>query len=142
MPNSRALGSIVVALGAAGMMSPPVMSSAMAADDQVHQWFVQERARTDGQPGPLPYPAGRDIAGAHGSPGITKMAAGAKRAPQKICSFFNHPGLDTVLWRVPCEPPLVAIQPHGRCPFFDQPGLDVVLWLEPCESVRKRSVAR
>jgi hypothetical protein len=110
----------------------------MAADEQMHQWFVQERARTDGEPAPAPYPFRRDIAGTHGSPGPAEMAAGGKRTPQKLCSFFNHPGLDTVLWNVSCEPPLVASQPPARCPLFNQPGLDVVLWLEPCESIRKR----
>ncbi len=58
-----------------------------------------------------------------------------QQVAQKQCKVFNQPGLDVVLWTVPCEASNPAPAMADRCRVFNQPGLDVVLWTVPCDTV-------
>lgn len=49
------------------------------------------------------------------------------------CRMFDLPGLDVLLWTIPCEGPAPMAHPPRMCRVFDLPGLDVLLWTEPCD---------
>lgn len=56
------------------------------------------------------------------------------------CRMFDLPGLDVLLWTIPCGAPASRAQPPAMCRVFDLPGLDVLLWTEPCDISRSASV--
>lgn len=64
--------------------------------------------------------------------------AASPEKPVRLCKVFDHPGLDVVLWTVPCDAPVRVSEPMRMCRFFDHPGLDVILWTVPCEVPGKR----
>lgn len=56
------------------------------------------------------------------------------------CRMFDLPGLDVLLWTIPCGAPASMAQPPRMCRVFDLPGLDVLLWTEPCDKSQSANV--
>lgn len=69
--------------------------------------------------------------------GASAAARPATPRTGTTCRFFGaNPGLDVVLWTVPCDPPMDTGVTPRMCKVFDgNPGLDVVLWTVPCETL-------